>query len=271
MSAGERYRDSLRSWLPWWLSDRKYSSGKTVGFRAVWVMIAMLDAIADWIVAGLVAPWPGMGTPSALPLISRSRGILRGMGDTDATHGARLRSWLDIWALAGSSVQLAREVQNYLGNSPTVRIVNRAGSWVIIGPDGAVSSVQGDASWHWDDTSNPERAGYWSEMWIIIYATPFAMPALGTWGDGSVWGGDGTGINQTVSRVDYDAVKNIIATWKSAHSKVRAIVWTTDITVCNLAYPDSLPDGQWGNWGTTGAAARVASNRNYTTCRYWEM
>ena len=60
-----RFRDQLRKWVPWWLQDRRLSSGKTAGYRYLWVMVAMLDCIAEWLLQGLIAAWPGKGTTTA--------------------------------------------------------------------------------------------------------------------------------------------------------------------------------------------------------------
>lgn len=42
-SPTRRLRDMLGGFVPWWLSDRP-TSGKTVGFRFLWAMVAPLDA-----------------------------------------------------------------------------------------------------------------------------------------------------------------------------------------------------------------------------------
>lgn len=263
-----RMRDQLRRWVPWWLSDRRFSSGKTVGFRYLWAMIACFDAITQWILEGLLAAWPGAGTLTALSLIGRSRGIIRGQTDTDVEYASKLRQWLDKWAAAGSARQLAIELHEYLGNRPRVRIVTRAGFWVTVATDGTVTTTQ--AAWNWDGTSNPERSGYWSEMWVIIYPTQWAVNPT-VYGTGRSWGlGDGFGIGHKVSRIEYDAVRGLLNQWKSAHTRISAVVWTSDATLFDPATPASLPNGAWGDWSVGGTGARVPNSRNLTTCRYWE-
>lgn len=266
MSAGERYRDSLRRWVPWWLSDRKYSSGKTVGYRVIWVMVAMLDAIADWIVAGLTAAWPGKGTPTALPLISRSRGVVRGQSDTNEEFAAKLRGWLERAASLGSARAIAREVHEYLSSHPRVRVITRSGHWATMAADGTVTTDS--ATWDWDSTSNPERAGYWSELWVIVYTSQFSPS--GTWGDGRLWGRRDSGLGHVVSRVDRDALLGLLATSRSAHSKIRAVIWTTDNALFDPTVPSSCPNGTWGQWSLPGSDPRVPGGRITTTCRYWE-
>lgn len=266
MASSNRIRDQLRGWVPWFFADRKYSSGKTVGFRFIWAMVAALDAYVEWILQGLLAAWPGKGTPTALPLIGRSRGITRGQADTDANYALKLVRWLDKWLNAGTQRQLAIELHEYLGNSPRVRIVNRAGHWVSVAADGTVTTA--DVAWDWDSVSNPERAGYWSELWVIVYPTQWAVQ--GNYGDGRLWGARDSGLGHQTTRREVDAVKGILAQWKAAHTRIRTVIWTSDATLFDPASPGTLPNGQWGEWGTQGSGARIASSRNLTTCRYWE-
>jgi hypothetical protein len=266
MAIKTRFRDTLKKDLPWWLSDRHLSSGKSAGYRFLYILVAMLDIIAEWIVQGLQAPWPGIGTPSALPYIGRSRGFVRGVSDTDASFSARLLAWLDKWSNAGTQRQLAIELHEYLGGNPRVRIVNRAGSWVTVAADGTIATNTG-VSLNWDSISNPERSGYWSDMWIIVYPTPWVVRPL-TIGD--LTGDDGYGLGHMAPRSQIDATKGLLAQWKSAHTRIRAVIWTSDSTLFDPATPASLPDGTWGQWSQIIGGVSQPSNRNTTTCRYWE-
>lgn len=268
MSAVRRFRDAIRSYVPPWLSDRP-TSGKTVGFRVVWTVASVFDAFMDHLVQGLKASWPGLGTETALPYIGRSRGILRGPGETVDQYVARLIEWLDTWRGAGGAEAIARQIKSYLVGHPnvgitSVKVITRSGYWVIL--DSAGNVTRTTAAWDWDGTSHPERAGYWSEIWIVVYApTLWAhSPVFGTRTVGSL------GIGHEVNRADYEALRGLINTWKSAHTKVRAVIWTTSSTLFDPTTPASLPDGSWGAWGTTGSS-RVASGRNLASCRYWEF
>lgn len=255
-----RVRDILRDVVPWWLSDRHFSSGKDVGFRLLWAIVAPLDGYLEMLHESLEAAWPGVGTPSALPLIGRTRGILRGEAETSDEYAARLRGWLDAWRDAGSQKAIARELHGYLAGHPRVRVVNRAGHMVTIGADGTVTAEQ--VAWDWDSVSNPERHGDWSDLWVIVYRTP-AWALEASWGSGGTWGaGDGGGLGHAVPRASVDAVKGILGQWKAAHTRVRAVVWTSDAALFDPANPSSMPDGNWGQWSSP--------SRNYTSCRYWE-
>lgn len=269
MTAAVRFRDTIRKYIPPWLSDR-YTAGKTVGYRLLWSMIAPLDGAADVLVQGLQAPLPNVGTPTALPYIGRTRGILRGQADSDEEYGARLRTWLDRWRSAGSAEALAREIQEYLGNTPKVRIITRGGYWITRETDGTIT--RDVAPWDWDSVSNPERAGYWSELFIVVYPTQWSTsgPFLETTG-GPRWGEDGLGIGHDASREEYDAIRGLLAQWKSAHTKIRAVIWTSDAALFDPSTPASCPDGTWGTWGSGGNGSRVASGRDLVSCRYWEM
>jgi hypothetical protein len=264
-SGSVRLRDYLAKLLPWWLSDRRLSSGKWTGYRFLWAIAAYLDVAIESALQALKAPWPGLGTPTALPLIGRSRGILRGQADTDAGFAAKLVRWLDKWRRAGSQFQLATELHEYLGNSPRVRVINRAGRWVTVNADG--STITQDATWNWDSVSNPERAGYWSELFIVIYPTQWANQ--GNFGAAGTLG-TAFGVGHLANRQEWDAVHAIIAQWKSAHTKVRAIIWTSDAALFDPTAPLTCPDGTWGEWSSQ-TSARVPSARAISTCRYWEL
>jgi hypothetical protein len=271
MSSRYQFRDLFRSYTPKWLMDR-WVDKRTAGYRVLWSMIAALDVLAEVLFQGVYSWFPGLGTATALPLIGRSRGIVRGQADTIAEYAAKLRGWLSRWRLAGTAEGIARTLHEYLGNHPRVRVVTRSSYWVTINQDGSITRKQGtigNGVWNWDGVSHPERAGFWSEIWIIIYPTQWAH--RGNYGDpGQTWGGDVFGFGHGNDRIEYDAVKALISTWKSAHTRVRAVVWTSDNTLFDPDTQASLPAGDWGAWGTTGGGARVASGRNQTTCRYWE-
>lgn len=260
-----RFRDMIRDAVPWWLSDRP---GKNVGYRVLWSMIAPLDAAVETLLEGLRAPMPGQGTPTALSAIGRTRGILRGYGssETDESYIARLLAWLDTWRLAGSQLAIASQLHAYMSNRPRVTVVNRAGTWTCVAQDGTITT--GTMAWDWDSVSNPERSGFWSEQWVIVYPDPWAHAPIR--GSGLRTRGGETGIGHLCSREEYDAVKNLCATWKAAHTFIRTIIFTTDGTLFDPGTPASLPDGTWGQWSLPGSDPRAAGGRNTTTCRYWE-
>lgn len=262
-----RFRDLIRSYVPPWLSDRPQNK-RTAGFRYLWTLTAPLDALAEVLAQGIASWMPGVGTPTALPVIGRSRGIIRGKGELDVDYAARLVAWLDTWAEASTEERIARAVHEYLPNHPRVRVVTRWGLWVTV-EDGAVTKRTGP--WDWDSVSHPERsdpdAPFWSDLWIIVTGAPFALRS-GTFGD--LTGEDGYALGHMASVQDVDAIKGLIAQWKGAHTCIRAVIWTSDPDLFDPDVPESLPNGNWGAWGAYDGSSYVASDRNTTTCRYWE-
>lgn len=264
--SARRFRDALTAIVPPWLSDRSKLGPTTgnVGWRFLWVLVAALDDALEFLFQGLMSWLPGLGTPTALAQIGRTRGLRRGRVETDDAYAARLRGWLDRHPLAGSQLGLAQAVRDYIGGATRVRVVSRSGLWTTIRTDGTV--VTATATWDWDSATNPERAGFWSELFVIIYPTPYAHTP-GTLGDGEKFGDDGLGFGHAAPIDENDALRAEIAQWKAAHSFVRTVIFTTDSTLFDPATPSTCPDGHWGQW----SEGTAASHRNIATCRYWDF
>ena len=266
-----RFRVFFGRFTPWWLAER-VKSALTVGFRVLWGMIAPLDAALDVLDQGAQAAWPGVGTPTALPLIGRSRGIIRGQSDTDEEFAHRLRVYLDTSRKYGSQWAIANALHEFLLGRPKVRVVNRAGRMTTIDTDGTVTVE--DVAWDWDSVTNPENATHWWDEWVIVYSPPWALtgPTIGTPGCVEF----GKGIGHFVPRQDVDAVRMLIAQTQSAHSYVRTVIWTYDATLFNPASSPTMPDGRWGQWSMDdpnlppGSGSRIRSSRSLD-CRYWEI
>jgi hypothetical protein len=273
-------RDALRSFIPWWLSDRL---GFRTGYMILYAMALLCDIAITWCVQAVYSWFPGysLGLPvgaqgldpsTALPLIGRSRSILRGEADTDASFASFLIGWLDYAEAAGSSEILATMIRHYLGNSPTVRIVDRAGFWVMIdGPTGVITTAT--SAWNWDGTSNPERAGWWSDLWVIVYADEWTRYASFT---DAAWlaafgGVSGNGIGHEVGRAAVDAITSIVEQWKGAHCWLVAVLFTSDSGT--LSPGGVNPDGNWGNWSKTVSGvttpARVLPSPHQAAVRTW--
>lgn len=261
-----RFRDVIRSFVTPWLSDRGQSvQTATVGFRYIWAMVAPLDAAADVLLQGIRAAWPGAGTPTALSLIGRSRGIVRGVGESDASYAARQIPWLDRHRIAGSQEAVALSLHEFLEGRPRVRVINRAGHRVTVDLDGTMT--RDVIAWDWDSVSHPERATHWWDQWIIIDPCPW--PIDGVWGADELWGG-GLGFGHDATREDADTVLAIIRQFKAEQTFVRAIIWSYDATLFDPDAPSTMPDGTWGAWSLRSGGAVVPSGRN-PDCRYWEV
>lgn len=275
MSAAYRFRDAFREYTPRWLLDRTVD--KLVnGYAFLWTLISGLDNLTDFAVQGIQAGYPGLATPTALAQIGRTRGIIRGQGESDDDYSARLLTWWERAQRLGSAEAIATDLHEFLSTHPVVRVVNRAGVWVSCASDGTLEKVGPHAvdptisAWDWDSLSNPERndpaAPYWSDLWVIVYSPPWTVD--GTYADGDVFTEGGLGVGQDVSRNDYEQIKALIRTAKSAGSCVRAVIWSYDATKFDPHNGAStLPDGTWGRWGY-GDPRTCTRDRS---CRYWTL
>jgi hypothetical protein len=265
------------SWVgPNWLA-------KPWSARFLYSCLKILDQLMEVLYQGVAAPFPGFGTPTALPYIGQSRGLTQGEGESDAKYAARLIKWLDTWANAGSDEVLAQSIQEYLGNTPTVRIVNRAGFWVTANPDGTIS-YQTDTAWNWDGVSNPERAGNWSDLWIVVTPAEWTVyPAISDTSWRSAWGNaNGFGLGHEVTRATVDTVRALVRQWKGPHTNIVAIIWVFPANANPpLFVPGHLggagnPDGRWGSWSYNVNGTQVpirttapAISSGGGSVRYW--
>lgn len=269
MSAHSLWRDAFQRYTPVWLRDRSRSMvGLSVGYRFLYSMIEALDDQAQIMLEGLRAAWPGVGTPTALSLIGKSRGIVRGVGETDDAYAARLQTWLESWALAGSAESIALELHGYLSGGPRVRVVSRFGLCTTCETSGAITHQIAPQSF-WDYVSHPERALQWWDEWVIVYPDQWShSPA--TIGTGTI-GGD-LGWGHDVTRQENDAIRAIIDEHKAAHSHVVAVIWCNDNALFDPANPGgSWLDGTCGAWSGRGSGARHVSARSNSNLRIWEM
>lgn len=259
------FRDTFRQYITRWLQNRP---GSNVGYRMLWAMIAPLDKAMQTVVEGARAAFPGLGTPTALPLIGQSRGRLQGEAESDEHFAERVIPWLDDWTQDDrfASEMMARDIQNYLANTPAVTVVDRAGHWMQLSASGV--ATQTIAPWNWDGTSNPERAGIWGDLWIIVYPCEWTeAPTIAAGAAQPVT--DGLGWGHQVDRTAVDAILSLVAQWKGAHTTIRAIVWSYDPTLC-LPNGSNNPDGNWGASSkyTRGPPSTRIPARS-ANARYW--
>jgi hypothetical protein len=291
MSQGRGVRDALKSIVPSWLSDR--AAGFNKGFKVLWTIAQIADGVIQTGIEGVQAALPGIGTPTALALIGASRGLIRGLTETDAEYAARLTTWLDVWVGAGSDETLISLLQNFLGPDsaggplPVVRMVNRAGLFTTIAANGTITQTL-DTDWtipasSWDTIYNPEREQWWSDLWIIVYSqinTLQRWPIYTSLTDPAwvaAWGGSELGFGHAVPRVAYQGVMNIIANFKAAAAYVQAVIFTTDTTlfVPGLLGITGDPDGRWGNFSCRDTGGIQIPIRTISTgggigaVRYW--
>jgi hypothetical protein len=268
-------RDALRSIVPNWLANRL---GKNTGFKFLWSAALMADVMVQALLEGTRAALPGKGTPTALSYIGQGRGILRGPTEGDASYTARLQSWLTSWQNAGSDEVMLEMMQAFIGGDPStsvmpvMRIITRAGLFTSIDSAGFTSQAV-DVSWNWDTIYNPERVGYWSDFWIVVYISSARWPEYSSLTDTNwvnAWGNAGThrqwGLGFEITRIYVDGLSSILATWKGAHTYCQGIIFTSD---ASLFIPGSLgvggnPDGKWGNYSKYSGGVQVSARTTDT-------
>lgn len=284
------FGDDLKDIVANWRANRL---AKQNGFKFEWSMVLPLSVFIEWALQGINAWVPGSpnATKTSLPLIGRSRGLIRGEAEATAAYEARLRNWIgpfpftsDLWSNMGKTEQLAQAIQTYLGNNPVVRVIERINGttnarWVTANTDGTTTTVL-SAPWDWDSilgwtdaTSTypgTTTTGFWTDIWIVVYPTEWAVTGATLASLVAIWGvannptGKGTGHASTA--VAHDDILGLLAQYKGAHSWCRAIIWSYDVAKFTPATPTA--DGNYGNWGKPDGSGGYTPSRD-ATARYW--
>ncbi len=271
--APRNIRHALKSIIPNWLSE---VPGLKVGFTVLFVIALFCDLLVEVMLEGLFAAWPGKGTSTALSLNGRSRGFVRGLGETDDAYALRLIAWLDTWPDAGADELLVRLIQGYLGNNLVVRLIDRRGRFTTIDANNDVT-VEHDATWNFDATELPERTAWWSDFWVVVYVTDGRWATYTDLTD-TLWlqnfgHTDRGGVGHTVDRHTPQDIKTLLGIFKGAHTYCEAIVFTDDTA---LFIPGALgatyPDGRWGHWSRLSAGVQIrarAIDSGAGSIRFW--
>lgn len=230
------FRDSILAISPPWLSS-------TVGGGIQYAEGLVLDAIAEWMINGVKASMPGVGTNDALYLSGRDMQIDRGPSETDAVYAARLQSAVDTWATAGAAPTLLKQLAAWFSPSTStpIRLVSDHAVWHTINLSTlAVTITNVGTNWSWDGLAR------WWRGWIIIDASAGPWVSDGLWGSGGLWGDGGTwGSNATIS--DVSSIVGIIRKWKPANVTAFVIV-IFDASLYTVAA--TSPPNPSGNYGT---------------------
>lgn len=274
-------REAVRGFLPYFLAEgddpeRNYS------WRILWGYVLQADAFLEWVRQGTEAGLPGIGTPTALPKIGRTRRVLRGRAETDESYVDRLTQWLELARDRGKMYGIAREVQHYLG--PTsggeyfeVRCVNRTGTWGILDSSRTWSFLDpGDAawSWDWDSVSNPERAECDADLWVIVVPPPgSATEADPPFVEVPAWTVSTTSWGHEAPQEQVLAIQGILDDWRAARTRIVATVWAPAVhlgtPVLDPREAGSIkPDGTWGKSGLGANGSRTLARPDWM--RFWE-
>lgn len=247
-------RHSIASYSPRWLANRP--PNLNVGAKLLYTLAAVLDIMVEVQLQGTYAAMPGVGTPTALPLIGFSRGIVRGFSESDDSYGDRLVQWLDLWRCAGRPVGMLLALLGlFLPTSVAVRTVDNSGNWYWydVGatpfPPGTSTPTTPNfrlnaGNWNWDGNT-----AEWWRMWIIIYIGPLGWTVDPHWGDGGKWGDTGRlwGLTGPLPG-QIAALRSLIKQWKAAHCWVPNIILTANTARFDPAHAAGggvNPDGTW--------------------------
>ena len=252
---------------PPWLQQGAYQQGPGIGGRYLQTIGKELDAIAIRARQAAVVSMPGVGDPSAIPLLCADRLIVQGSSETTGQITARLTGAFDAWRIAGSDWGVLTEIlalfRGFVNAIPPGLIVAGAiGSavrwsyWATLVPNTAIPPLHTPSANNWDWDLDQEYTGLgngvipWYRWWLILrsygsYAWCTANQLIGA---GGFLIGDGTAIGFNVSPSIFVAMQNVLRNWMAAGSWCRWII--VDLNPPNTLYfpnaPNAQPDGTWG-------------------------
>ncbi len=244
------------------------------GAKFLMVMGTMLQAQVEWTKQGMRARYPSYLTDDALAAIGRDRQIVRGAFEPSESYAERLRRWLDDWLLAGNPFAILRQLRAYLlPFEVPMRIVNHAGCWYTLNPDGSAEWLLKQGNWDWDSNKDWGETTPWSRFWVILYPPAELWTQSLEWDDPDeteLWGETEYtwGSNATVDQVT--SVRRIVSMFKDEKSRCENIIVSFDADLFEPTDPVGAPnpDGNWHNWSVNVGGVQVpARNPNAI---YWE-
>lgn len=260
------FRTAFYALLPSWLTSDD-------GERVVGSLAAVKDLFVERMRQGLLARYPSYTPPTGLPYLGRDRGIVRGIGEPEASYRVRLLRYLDDHKIRGNPFALLEQLRAYCGGDGIrVRTVDRRGNWFTIDRDGTRDFTLGTGNWDWDPLpASPQ----WARFWVIIYPTADGLPwgpAAGTFGPaGGAWGSaigtPGYTIGTTATTAEVASVRTIIRQWQPDGTRCEWIIIAFDDASFDPTAPE--PDGTWKNWGKDDGAGGYVPAR-LKTARYWK-
>jgi hypothetical protein len=306
------FHEALEKALPEWMSLKPFRHWLGIG-----VSIALVvDALIEGLFEGRNAAFPGQvrapdveglggfNNVDALPFIGRDRRIVRGFAEPPEAYARRLRQWRAAWRSSATPFGMLTQLRGVLVEAdgvtfPMVRLVNAAGVWHTIEPDGSLvyNTPDGDGfrisptgavtvepdpahPWDWDSASTPPVDPDPFRAWAIVYAptSPPLVGDAGTYGDGLDNYGDPEGtIGTSTTPAHVDMIKGLLAEWNSAGIVLDWIIIAFDPASFDPLEPGpypaaGMPDGTWAHWGVDvdvggGELHRVPAR--LATARYW--
>jgi len=274
VSVRQNLRDFIEKIVPVWLSEGD-PDNPGFGYRILWALALIIDAAIE-VITSAFASSRGRGTSNDEDSVGISRGLIRNQDESDDDFAIRLGTWVDRAKENGGANRLALAIHDYLRSHPRVRVFRRNGHCITVDTDRSVT-INDTTAWDWDSISNPERNDsdfpWWSDLFVVVYTTSGISTQWvvrpGTFGT-LAGGDDGLALGHLANYRERDDVKRLVKICKSAHSCIRALIWCSDNTKFNPADDASMPNGRWGAWGIASGSSYVRSDRDLTTCRFWE-
>jgi len=170
----------VATYAPWWLRNRWIGT-----FLEAFAVVQ--DEAIETLGQGVRLGHPLRCDPSALPVISRDRGITIYPTEPIDSKRARLADWWNLHRQRGTHQGELRNLAPYfLPATPLMRIVHQNGSgtratWHTLDSSGVYTIHKAEPSnWNWDGQTSK-----WARWWAILYyETALA------WGEPAIWGGD---------------------------------------------------------------------------------
>ena len=242
-----RFRNSFRYLVPAWRATGD-------GERELYAYGLIKDAFLERVRQGLEARFPTRAAESALELIGRDRGIIRGRSESAAAYAARLVAWRYPRGhrVRGNPFALLSQVRAYFGGTACATIDVR-GNLDELCAAGAESFAVGQ-SWDWD---NAPVAPRWARFWLLVGPVDGSAPQP-DFDDPGMWADDAPTVGVVgVTPDDCRAIRRLFKApaWKPAGVRAEWLVFRFDGSL-------PAPDGPWGTWSADVAGVREPTRDN---------
>lgn len=266
-------RDGVKQISPPWLCTG-------VNERYVYNLGLADDVLLEKMNQAMRAHMPGLGTPSALPIIGLDRLLSKGPLESNASFARRLTFSYDAWQHAGSRFAVMSQAMTYVAGF-AITNVNQVPRCVDVSASASGTYATWDTYFNTDDilkapnhqrvtTTNWNWDGQylWWRAWLVMFFD--AGSILGpedVWGNSDSWGDAGGSWGFNIDASFFTTFRILIRLWKSANTYYP---WFIFGFVAGNGAPGSAysplsaqgsgnPDGTWGNWGKNSSGVMVAS------------
>lgn len=267
------------NWLlaatPPWMRPRRLA-GLDRGFRYLYLFGVLVDTNLEAMQQGVLARFPGIGTPTALPRIGRDRRIRRGFAEDDDTYALRLLRWRSDHKQRGSAHAVLSQLWGYL-NPFNVRLrtvlsnANRA-VWHTLAEGHATDDgdpvfevakhVEAPTNWDWDGVFSR-----WARLWTVVYpktSSPALFVERETFADleatGLTFDEFGGTFDTDATGEQVASMQALIDETRGGHNRSEWILIAFDNSDFDPTSGSGQPDGTWGKWSKDdGTGHRVSS------------